>query len=81
MKKRWMGQVVGLTVSQAQVASLDCVKATTRVEKMICTDALGTDSDHKRDVSGCLLGGFLATALTADFVTNVSQTNLYKEAA
>lgn len=39
MKKRWMGLMVGLVVGQAQAASFDCGKASTKVEKLICTDA------------------------------------------
>lgn len=39
MKMRWVGLLACLMVGQIQAASFDCAKASTKVEKLICTDA------------------------------------------
>lgn len=45
MKKRWMGLVLCLVISQVQSASFDCAKASAKVEKLICADAELTELD------------------------------------
>jgi uncharacterized protein YecT (DUF1311 family) len=39
MKKWWIGLLTCLVAGQAQAASFDCAKASTKVEKLICADA------------------------------------------
>jgi len=46
MKKRWMGLLACLVMSQVQAASFDCVKAGTKVEKLICGDAQHSKLDE-----------------------------------